>query len=329
MQITSHYPNVSLNTANPPTEQARRDMQRRELVEPVRDAEKAASERALNSDERSRNAASGIVTLYDSNGRETETSQAIKGREEDAPSDQQSSKQQASEQQTSEQQSAGAESTSPQTSAEQQAEVEQQADAEQQQIRELQARDQEVRTHEQAHATVGGRYAGTPTYEYQQGPDGRRYAVGGEVQIDLAAIPGDPQATIQKMQQVKAAALAPAEPSSADRSIAAEATNRLLQAQAELIASKAAQLTRPKTANEVTAAAEELSTETIAPALSRQSNDSIPSDNSTFDKSIGGIVLPQRERLERSTVMQQRSQVIQDYYQLATEPRVSQYLQQA
>ncbi|GGW68739.1 putative metalloprotease CJM1_0395 family protein [Alishewanella tabrizica] len=324
MQITSHYPNVSLNTANPPTEQARRDMQRRELVEPVRDAEKAASERALSSDERSRNAASGVVTLYDSSGRETETSQAIRGREDDSPSDQQSSQQQASEQQTSEQQSAGTESASPQTSAEQQAEIDQQADAEQQQIRELQARDQEVRTHEQAHATVGGRYAGAPTYEYQQGPDGRRYAVGGEVQIDLAAIPGDPQATIQKMQQVKAAALAPAEPSSADRSIAAEATNRLLQAQAELIATKTAQLSRPTSAKDVASVVAEPQTEAIAPAISRPTIDS-----QLFDNSIAGIVLPQRERLEKSAIMQQRSQVIQDYYQLATEPRVSQYLQQA
>ncbi len=75
MQITSHYPNVSINTANPPTELARRDMQRRELVEPVRDMEKGAAERALNSDDRSRNAANSNpgVTLYDSNGKETET----------------------------------------------------------------------------------------------------------------------------------------------------------------------------------------------------------------------------------------------------------------
>ena len=105
------------------------------------------------------------------------------------------------------------------------AEQEQQ-DAEQ--IKELKARDTEVRIHEQAHATVGGQYAGSPSYEYQRGPDGTNYAVGGEVQIDVAEIKGDPQATIEKMQTVRAAALAPQEPSGADRSIAADATQKLM-----------------------------------------------------------------------------------------------------
>ena len=283
-------------------------MQRRELVEPVRDMEKGAAERALNSDDRSRNAANSNpgVTLYDSNGKETETQQAIAGREEEpSSSDQQSSSDQES---AAEQQSAQSEQT------------EQQAQAEQQELRELQARDQEVRTHEQAHAMVGGRYAGTPSYEYQQGPDGRRYAVGGEVQIDLAPIAGDPPATIQKMQQVKAAALAPAEPSSADRSIAAEATNRLLQAQAELIVEKSQQTnTTPSPAIAADSAATQ----------AEQSTEQTTQPTASAGDAVAGIVLPQRERLERSALMQQRSQVIQNFYQLATEPRAKQYLQQA
>lgn len=295
MQITSHYPNVSINTANPPTEQARRDMQRRELVEPVREMEKGAAERGVSNDDRSRGAATSnaTISLYDNNGKETETQQAITGREEESSS----SDQQAS----SEQQSAEQEQT------------EQQTKAEQQELRELQARDQEVRAHEQAHATVGGRYAGTPSYEYQQGPDGRRYAIGGEVQIDLAPVSGDPQATIQKMQQVKAAALAPAEPSATDRSIAVEATNRLLQAQAELIAEKSQQPKAATTADSAAVQAEQSTEQT--------------KDNAAV--TVAGIVLPQRERLERSVLMQQRSQVIQNFYQLATEPSVKQYLQQA
>lgn len=299
MQITSYYPNVSINTANPPTEQARRDMQRRELVEPVREMEKGAAERGVSTDDRSRGATTNnsTVILYDSNGKETETQQAIAGREEESSS----SDQQAS----SEQQSAEQEQT------------EQQAKAEQQELRELQARDQEVRAHEQAHATVGGRYAGTPSYEYQQGPDGRRYAVGGEVQIDLAPIANDPQATIQKMQQVKAAALAPAEPSAADRSIASEATNRLLQAHADLIAERSQQL------NSATSSPAEPETSSPLSAASPAAN-TVDSDSTVAD-----IVMPQRERLERSPLMQQRSAVIQNFYQLATEPSVKQYLQQA
>nr|WP_228757962.1 putative metalloprotease CJM1_0395 family protein [Idiomarina loihiensis] len=101
-------------------------------------------------------------------------------------------------------------------------------------VDELKSRDQEVRVHEQAHAAVGGQHAGSPSYEYERGPDGKSYAVGGEVQIDVSPVNGDPQATIQKMQLVRRAALAPAQPSAADRSIAAEAANKATQARAEL-----------------------------------------------------------------------------------------------
>ncbi|WP_287817450.1 putative metalloprotease CJM1_0395 family protein [Idiomarina sp.] len=101
-------------------------------------------------------------------------------------------------------------------------------------VDELKSRDQEVRVHEQAHAAVGGQYASSPSYEYERGPDGKSYAVGGEVQIDVSPVNGDPQATIQKMQVVRRAAMAPAQPSPADRAIASEATNKATQARAEL-----------------------------------------------------------------------------------------------
>ncbi|MEH6493666.1 putative metalloprotease CJM1_0395 family protein [Halopseudomonas sp.] len=110
----------------------------------------------------------------------------------------------------------------------------QQLQATQQEIRELAARDREVRTHEQAHMAVGGQYAGAVQYDYDRGPDGRLYAVGGEVGIDTSPIPGDPQATIEKMEQVRRAALAPAEPSGQDRSVAAQAGQAIAQARAEL-----------------------------------------------------------------------------------------------
>ncbi len=105
-------------------------------------------------------------------------------------------------------------------------------------VQELRSRDQEVRQHEQAHQTVGGQYAGAPTYTYQRGPDGQLYAVGGQVSIDTSPIPDDPQATINKMQTVRSAALAPAEPSPQDIRVAQEATRQLLQAQAELRAER-------------------------------------------------------------------------------------------
>lgn len=114
-------------------------------------------------------------------------------------------------------------------------------DEERAQVEELKARDREVRAHEQAHATVGGQYAGAPSYTYQVGPDGQRYAVGGEVAIDVSPIPDDPEATIQKMEVVKAAALAPAEPSDADRQVAALADQQRAAAQAQLISLRAAE----------------------------------------------------------------------------------------
>jgi hypothetical protein len=101
-------------------------------------------------------------------------------------------------------------------------------------LRELQRRDREVRAHEQAHLAAAGGYArGGVSLHYQRGPDGRMYAVGGEVSIDLSRA-ATPEETISKMQTVRRAALAPAEPSAADRQIAAQASIKLAEAQREL-----------------------------------------------------------------------------------------------
>lgn len=107
------------------------------------------------------------------------------------------------------------------------------SDSEMRQVRELERRDREVRDHEKAHASVGGPYAGSPSYDYQRGPDGERYAVGGQVSIDYGPVRGDPEATIKKMKTVIAAALAPAEPSSKDLQIASQARQNLLEARLE------------------------------------------------------------------------------------------------
>jgi len=106
-------------------------------------------------------------------------------------------------------------------------------------VRQLAAIDREVRAHEQAHAAVGGIYAGSPSYTYARGPDGRQYAVAGSVPIDVSPVEGDPEATIAKARVVRRAALAPAQPSSQDRAIAAKATAMELQAKAELSQARA------------------------------------------------------------------------------------------
>lgn len=112
--------------------------------------------------------------------------------------------------------------------------TQQQELADQALLEQLRARDREVRIHEAAHAAVGGRYAGSPSYQYQRGPDGRNYAVGGEVSISTSPVPGDPQATIEKARTIRAAALAPAEPSAQDRRVAAEAAQMEVEARTEL-----------------------------------------------------------------------------------------------
>ncbi|RMF34442.1 MAG: hypothetical protein D6754_15035 [Alphaproteobacteria bacterium] len=127
-------------------------------------------------------------------------------------------------------------------------------------VEELAKRDKEVRRHEQAHAVIGGQYAGQPKFTYRTGPDGRRYAVSGEVPIDVAPVRGDPEATIRKMEVVKAAALAPAEPSGADRRIAALADAQRLRAIAELARMKAEERARAREAAQT--AAEEDARET-------------------------------------------------------------------
>lgn len=106
----------------------------------------------------------------------------------------------------------------------------------------LAQRDTEVRRHEQAHLAAAGGYAtGGPSFTFQKGPDGNSYAVGGEVGIDVAK-ESTPEATISKMETIQRAALAPAQPSSADRQIAARASVTEAQARQEILAQRQQEL---------------------------------------------------------------------------------------
>lgn len=102
-------------------------------------------------------------------------------------------------------------------------------------VEKLKERDREVRRHEMAHlAGSGGHARGGARYEYETGPDGRSYAVGGHVDIDMSPVRGNPQATLQKAMAVQRAALAPAEPSGADQAVAAAAAGMAREAVREL-----------------------------------------------------------------------------------------------
>jgi hypothetical protein len=106
---------------------------------------------------------------------------------------------------------------------------------EKKEVEALAKRDREVRAHEAAHqASAGGFARGGAGFEYKSGPDGKQYAVGGHVNIDAGPIQGNPRATLRKSQVVQRAALAPADPSGADRAVAAAAAQMAIQAQKEL-----------------------------------------------------------------------------------------------
>jgi hypothetical protein len=114
--------------------------------------------------------------------------------------------------------------------------TEQLSDSDRQLINKLKQTDAEVRAHEAAHlAAAGGIAIGGAHFEYQQGPDGLRYAVSGEVSIDSSPVPGDPAATLRKADIIRRAALAPAHPSGPDMQVAASAAAMAAQAQVELL----------------------------------------------------------------------------------------------
>tara|TARA_R110000851_G_scaffold17519_1_gene55431 strand:- start:44 stop:898 length:855 start_codon:yes stop_codon:yes gene_type:complete len=274
MNIVTPFPSININTANVYTETARRDNQLREVIPPPASSTASSTENKAQSDaEKAKLPGNSDPATYDAKGKLI-GEKSVEARDESSGN------------------SDNAEQEKNQTTEQEAAKEEQQLAQQALQIKELKARDTEVRVHEQAHAAVGGQHAGSPSYEYQRGPDGTNYAVGGEVQIDVGAISGDPQATIEKMQTVRAAALAPAQPSGADRAIAADATQKIATAQAELASPKS---------NE-----DEKTTSKAAASLS--SNDS--SEEKTAKSA----------EQTRDTQVEARAGRIANFYQMATSP---------
>lgn len=102
----------------------------------------------------------------------------------------------------------------------------------QQQVQKLRQTDASVRQHEAAHQSAGGGHAGAASFTYTRGPDGKSYAIAGEVPVDASA-ESEPSATIAKMERVKAAALAPSDPSPQDLRVAAQADAQKIRAESE------------------------------------------------------------------------------------------------
>lgn len=104
----------------------------------------------------------------------------------------------------------------------------------QQEIAKLKAADAEVKTHEQAHiAAAAGLRTSAPSYQYETGPDGKKYAVAGEVSISFSKT-GDPQKDIVMAETLKSAALAPANPSGQDMAVAKQAEEMIQQDKNEI-----------------------------------------------------------------------------------------------
>ncbi len=97
----------------------------------------------------------------------------------------------------------------------------------------LRARDVEVRAHEAAHQAAGGGSAGAASFTFQTGPDGKQYAIGGEVPISIGT-GSTPQQRIANAQLVRAAAMAPVNPSTQDMRVASRASQIEAAARREL-----------------------------------------------------------------------------------------------
>lgn len=321
MAITSVYPNVSPYIGNPGVDLARRENLRRDIIEPVAQAERGAAEKGVISEDKSRNNSNMATGTYieEAKNRGTELKQAVSGRNDnsegrDGQNENGNGKQQNAAQQRKE-------------------------SAEQRELAELKKRDMEVKAHEAAHASVGGQLASGPSYSFEVGPDGQQYAIAGEVQIDLSPVPGDPQATIIKMQQVKSAALAPSEPSAADRQVAAEAARRITEAQAEL-AKELVQVNQPPAADgdyDALAAFSKLTgrldLSDNSLLRSRQPDDFVKrtADEEFAERAENRsrYVSPETRSLEINSSMQLRKEVISGFYARSTVPADRPLLQMA
>jgi hypothetical protein len=145
--------------------------------------------------------------------------------------------------------------------------------SEEQEVRKLKTRDREVRAHEQAHkSTAGGLARGGASYEYTTGPDGKQYAVGGEVKINTAPVKGNPEATIRKAQQIQRAATAPSEPSAQDMQVAAQAISMQMEARSEKRQMETEEAAEGDSSNPLASAANPVSTKPTSQTDSEEDN---------------------------------------------------------
>jgi len=300
MNITPQVPNLSIPTVlNPHTESLRRENNQREIITKPAATNQSAAEKGVASDkERGKTPAQNnahidfaSITEQAELANTSIAEQNEKQEQEQSPDQKNASAQEAKEQAIS----GDEEQTSSQ--ALEQARV----------INELKKRDLEVRAHESAHASVGGSVTGAPNLSYEKGPDGKRYAVEGDVAVDLSTVQNDPRATIAKMQKVHAAALAPIDPSRQDIRVASTATQKILQAQSELF---------EELSNEITGSAAGSDRESDEKGLASESlNSNDTSSSSRFDTLINQTLASQdKVAPTQSEEIVKRSARIENFY---------------
>ena len=137
-------------------------------------------------------------------------------------------------------------------------------------VKDLASRDSEVKAHEAAHQAAGGGMTGAASYTYQQGPDGKMYAIGGEVSISMPT-GSTPEETIKNARQIVASAMAAGNPSPQDFAVASSA--RMMEMQAQQQKTKEMQAQQEEVQGK----------ETYANEANELNNNSKDEDNLAFD----------------------------------------------
>lgn len=91
------------------------------------------------------------------------------------------------------------------------------------QVQRLATRDRYVRIHEMSHAAALGMYAGRIHYNYEVGPDGKAYAVGGYTEVNTMPA-SNKELALAQARTIRRAAMAAGEASGGDRAAAAQAS---------------------------------------------------------------------------------------------------------
>ena len=106
---------------------------------------------------------------------------------------------------------------------------------EQKEVKELERIDRQVRSRELTHRAVAGSYArGSVSFDYVTGPDGKKYAKEGHINIDSRPVPNNPEATIRKARAIRSVELSTTNTSPQNRTVSAEIAKIEREARMEL-----------------------------------------------------------------------------------------------